>query len=379
MMALALRVALSGRFAIRGLAFALAVACASCAPTPATPPPPARAPSTDRVGPSYRVEMLDVGTGLSILVKGHDFTMLYDAGSNDDRGTREANRTVAYLEHELGASGPARCQNGAAPSDAAERPIDHVFLSHPHRDHLSFLADVLGCFAAKNVWDSGNDAKSDGYQAFVDAVAREPGVTYHRARPSDDGTPSVGFREGDRLALGERASARVLSVRPGARDANDASIVLRVDLGRASMVLEGDAGGGDRKDPSSSPGRSSVEAELLARHRRELDVDILQVGHHGSKTSSRNAFLDAVSPRIALVSTGPMPYGDVVLPDAEVIAALGAHGARVLRSDEDDVACRTSMQKMGADDDGAPGGCTAYTLDIDGHGRIEVTRGPASD
>ncbi len=319
--------------------------------------------------------MLDVGTGLSILVAGEDFTLLYDAGSNDDRKTGQGDRAVAYLEAILGPSGSAACQSREGAEGVAQRPLDHVFLSHPHRDHVSFLPDVLDCFAVKTVWDSGAVADTETYAAFTEAASREPGVVYRSAKVLS----SPSFREGDRITLGRAASAEILSVRPDARDLNDASIVVRLDLGRVSVLLEGDATGGDRKDPASAPSRSSVEAALVARHRKEIDVDVLQVGHHGSMTSSRTAFLDAVSPKIALVSAGPQPYGRVVLPDAEVIHALEARGTKVLRSDENDEACRSDEAKIGPDRDGAPGGCSAVTLRIDEAGQIRIEPGPRRD
>lgn len=320
--------------------------------------------------------MFDVGTGLSILVTGDDFSLLYDAGSNDDRRTGRGDRAVAYLEAVLGPSGPSRCADREGAPDVAERTIDHVFLSHPHRDHVSFMPDVLACFAVKNVWDSGKESDTEVYGAFVEAARREPGAKLHSGRLDGAAEPA---REGERIELGRGATATILSVRPDAKDPNDASIVVRLDLGRVSVLLTGDATGGERRDPSAPPAKNSVEADLLARHRRSLGVDILQVGHHGSETSSRSAFLDAVSPRFALVSAGPTPYGRVVLPDAEVTSALAAHGARVLRTDENDEGCRTEPAKMGPDADGSPGGCSAVTLRIDRAGAIHVEPGPLRD
>ncbi len=354
-----------------GLAVIALAACGGSAPIERAAE--TRAPTES---PPFALTMLDVGTGLSILVRGEDFTLLYDAGSNDDRRTGQGDRAVAYLEALLGPSGPRSCAAREGANDEPERTIDHVMLSHPHRDHVSFLPDVLGCFAVKNAWDSGRDSDTDAYAAFLDAARREPGLVLHSGRGSGSTAP---VREGDRIALGRAATATILSIRPDAKDVNDASIVVRLDLGRRSVLLTGDATGGERRDPPAPPQRGSVEADLLARHRGELRVDVLQVGHHGSKTSSRAAFLDAVSPTIALVSSGPMPYGHVVLPDEEIVRALASRGARVLRTDVDDEACRSAPEKVGPDADGAPGGCSAITLDFDRASHLSVRDGPRSD
>ena len=89
---------------------------------------------------TYVVHAIDVGTGLAIFVEGNDFTLLYDAGSNDDsaRG-KDKDRVLAYL--------------------AKVRPdlkvIDHVILSHPHKDHVEMMDDVFETYEVRNVWDFG--------------------------------------------------------------------------------------------------------------------------------------------------------------------------------------------------------------------------------
>ena len=93
-----------------------------------------------------------------------------------------------------------------------------------------------------------------------------------------------------------------------------------------------------------------------------VHADILQVGHHGSKTSSRRAFLAAVKPHLALVSSGPKHYGKVVLPDPEVIEALKSLGAQVLRTDERDANCPVEHRIGG---DSGPGGCDSYVITIE--------------
>lgn len=94
-----------------------------------------------------RVHVIDVGTGLAVFVEGPGFTMLYDAGSQDDLAAGASNRVVAYIR-------------AARPGLAA---IDHVVLSHPHKDHLELMPDVFAAFQVRNVWDSGAVNRTVGY------------------------------------------------------------------------------------------------------------------------------------------------------------------------------------------------------------------------
>lgn len=105
---------------------------------------------------------------------------------------------------------------------------------------------------------------------------------------------------------------------------------------------------------------------MLANDRALLDVDILQVAHHGSMTSSRTAFLEAVSPQVALIGAGPTRYSGVTLPDAEVIEALEDVGARIYRTDTHDDGTQCSIE--GVEDrvgrESGPGGCDNYVFEV---------------
>jgi competence protein ComEC len=340
---------------------------------------PAR--SANDVGPKWTLHALDVGTGLAILVRGPDFTLLYDGGSNDDRAIGPENRLLAYLHQILGPSGGPDCRRGDE-STLPLRPITHVVLSHPHRDHVQLLPDVVHCYAVEHAWDSGALTKGRAYDAFLAAIADSPTTTYHSARPllstGHVGSGSVkldprqirSFREGDVIALGTQARATVLHVRYDVKDMNDASVVLRLDLGRASVLLTGDLTAGQRASTDTAPKAGSGEDRLLTRHRAALDVDVLQVAHHGSLTSSRASFLDAVTPQWAIVSSGPTRYGAVTLPDRAVLDALSHRGIRVRRTDDDDAGCAARRDKVGVPADGKPGGCSAVHLEIHANGAV---------
>jgi competence protein ComEC len=101
-------------------------------------------------------------------------------------------------------------------------------------------------------------------------------------------------------------------------DPNLASVVVLVRYGDIRMLFMGDA-----EEPE--------ERWLLAHERDELHADVLKVGHHGSKTSSSEPFLNAVNPRLALVSVGA--GNSYHLPTPAIMERLAQHGAQVLRTD----------------------------------------------
>lgn len=331
---------------------------AAASPAATATPTTATGAQPPAVGESI-VHVVDVGTGLAVFVEGTDFTLLYDGGSNDDLRDDRTNRLTAYLR--------------------AVRPglrrIDHVVLSHAHRDHVELLADVLHEYSVGEVWEPGVLEKVCAYRRFVQAIAAQPSTKYHvAAQPA--GTQQVVFPksscrgpselnvtyaskllEGTQVNLGQTASMRFLHV-DGTRRANinENTLVVRLLFGDTSLLLMGDAEAGKRDSADVHPLSASTEGALLARHEKELKSDVLVVGHHGSKTSTRRLFLDAVAPKLSIVSSGPHEYSGHTLPDAEVVALLAERGP-VFRTDFDDKACASSPAKIGRDADGRPGGC----------------------
>ncbi|HUS27253.1 MAG TPA: MBL fold metallo-hydrolase [Kofleriaceae bacterium] len=320
---------------------------------------------------TYRIHLIDVGTGLAILVQGHDFNLLYDGGTND--AGEKPLRVVSYLAAALGSSGDDLCVPKNSHLPKGRRTLDHVVLSHPHADHGSALDLVVHCYDVRNVWDSGRVNDAVFYRDFIEAVGKSLTATYHTAAsvPEDHAMTVKGtsirierwqmFRESDVVELGAHAQFQILHAE-GKKlpDPNQNSVVISVALGNARLLLVGDAESGERLDPSYPPG--DVEEFLVEQHAVEIRSDILQVGHHGSKTSSRLAFLEAVKPHLALVSSGPKLYGKVRLPDVEVIDALKSVGATILRTDEHDENCPVTHRIGG---DSGPGGCDSYMITIE--------------
>jgi competence protein ComEC len=156
--------------------------------------------------------------------------------------------------------------------------------------------------------DAAYAGSSDAYRESL-AIAARRGIAWQRVHP------------GDSLAL-DGVILRILAPdsawTAGLRDANDASAVVLVQFGRIRFLLTGDA-------------ETSEEAWLVRATSGTLRADVLKVAHHGSRTSTSPAFLDAVHPRVALISVGAgNRYGH---PGARVLEDLAAAGAIVLRTD----------------------------------------------
>jgi len=91
-------------------------------------------------------------------------------------------------------------------------------------------------------------------------------------------------------------------------------------------------------------------------------------GPSRERTSSREAFLDAVSPALSIISSGPQRYGSVILPDADIVTLLGTYGLyeTVARTDVHDDTCATNSDKVGTGNDNKPGGCDNVRVTMGG-------------
>ena len=195
-----------------------------------------------------------------------------------------------------------------------DRRIDILILTHPHEDHVAGLPILLERYRIGRIYETGMRGPGPGYAAFGRVLAK-------RGAP-----PHEILATGARIALDD-LRFRVLWPDPGrvpreppdaGRGINDVSIVLLGEVAGRRILLTGDVE--DDVDP------------LLAA-RGLPPIDILKVAHHGSATASTPAFLDAVRPKVAIVSAGAgNPYGH---PARSTIDRLRGTGARVLRTDTD--------------------------------------------
>lgn len=184
--------------------------------------------------------------------------------------------------------------------------VDALVMSHPQLDHYGGLAYLATAFGARELWCSGARGTGARFAALDDAL--------HVA-----GTRVVRLRRGGRLLLASGVVVDVLHPDDPTRyDVNDASVVLRLRYGANAVLFTGDIERG-------------AEQALLATD-VDLRSDVLKVAHHGSATSSTAAWIAAVAPRVAVISTGAdNRFG---FPAPAVVARLRAAGSTVWNTAE---------------------------------------------
>lgn len=185
-------------------------------------------PDVNNQSQTYTVDVVDVGTGLAVLVRGPDFTLVYDGGSNDDLARGSGNRFLAYIKT-------------VAPTLTT---IDQLVLSHPHRDHVELLPDLFANYQVNQVWDSGRVNDICGYRAFIEAVRDEPGVQYHNAL-QDFGTQDFSFKAA--TCYGQDAPAEDVRLPLSSRITNTPII-----LGQSASMTILHADGADYPSPNQN-------------------------------------------------------------------------------------------------------------------------------
>ncbi len=239
------------------------------------------------------VHFIDVGQADSILAQlpgGQN--ILIDAGNNAD-----ADLIVNYLRRQ------------------GVNQLDHVIGTHPHEDHIGGLDAVIETFDTGKVYLPRVSHNTKTYEDVLLAI-KNKGLKVTEAKTGDE-LDAVSGVDAVFLAPGKS----------GYDGLNNYSAVLKLTYGSTSFLFTGDA-------------EAESEEEMLLSSWQNPGADVLKVGHHGSHSSTTEAFLNAVSPGYAIISVGKdNDYGH---PHTETLAKLAAAGVQVFRTGQQGTIVATS-------------------------------------
>lgn len=230
------------------------------------------------------VHYVDVGQADCTLIQLPDGkTMLIDAGNNDD-----ADLIVAYLKRQ------------------GIQKLDYVIGTHPHEDHIGSLDAVIDTFDIVDIYMPKASANTKTYRDVLTSIQKK-GLSIHTAK----GGMTV-FDTGD-------TKAELLAPNSDTyKSLNNYSVVLKLSYQDTSFLFCGDA-------------EKESEKEIL-QSGSPLSSNVLKVGHHGSASSTTDAFLSAVNPDIAVITCGKdNSYGH---PHKETLQKLAQRNINVFRTDE---------------------------------------------
>ena len=233
------------------------------------------------------IVFFDVGQGDAVLIKsGEGHYILIDGGPDS--------KILEKLSEEI---------------PVWQKEIDLIFLTHGHDDHYSGLIDVVKRYEVKNILWNGVMGESAGFARWKDSSLDSKAET------------RVAFA-GQRIR-GKNFFIDVLHPFFSLegmefKDANLPSLILRLVFDETSFLLTGDA-------------YQSIEKQLIEQA-EQIESNVLKVGHHGSKTSTLEEFVKAVTPEIAIISCGENnKFGH---PHPETLETLTKYGINILRTDQ---------------------------------------------
>lgn len=231
------------------------------------------------------VYFIDCGQGDSTLIVSDGAVALIDAS------TREAGPdVVTYLQGH------------------GVKKIDYLILTHPHEDHIGGAASVLQAFSVDKIYMSkptqGTEPTTANFLRLMETI-EGTGNGIHAPEP------------GEQFTLGS-FTFTVLGPLEEYKSLNNQSLVVRAEYGKISFIFTGD----QEKD---------AEEALVERYGRGLSATVLKAGHHGGRSSTCDAFLQAVQPQYGVISCGKdNTYGH---PHAETLRAFEDYGITTLRTD----------------------------------------------
>ena len=234
----------------------------------------------------FTFAMLDVGQGDALFIESPTGTQILIDGGPPKKILNELSRLMPPLDHS----------------------IDAIFITNPDQDHIGGFLEVLKYYKVEKVFESGTTSDSKTFQNL-------------KAEIKNKNIPEILAKKGMKINLGGGAVINIIfpDRDVSAWPTNDGSIVAKLYYGDITIMLTGDAG-------------IKTEKLILKNNLKEnLSSTILKVGHHGSRNSTSEEFLQAINPAYALISNGKNnKYGH---PHQEILDILSSFNTEIFRTD----------------------------------------------
>lgn len=240
-----------------------------------------------QAGSQLEVKFFDIGQGKAIFIEEPGGNQILIDGGPDNSVLEKLSGAMPFYD----------------------RQIDLLILTHPDADHLNGLVEVLKRYEIGRIIETGILDKSSEYDEWHRLI-KEKNVAVIYAVAGQEIKIGEGFLL-EILYPNQNLAGKEVS------STNSASIVSRLDYGKNSFLFTGDEEG--------------AEEAYLTGSGANIDVDVLDVSHHGSKNSTDEEFLEAASPQIAIIQVGRKNrYGH---PAPETIERLNEANAKIFRTD----------------------------------------------
>jgi competence protein ComEC len=191
-----------------------------------------------------------------------------------------------------------------------DRSLDVILLSHPEKDHITGLIEVLKKYKVDYVIWTGVKNETAEYEEWINLLEKS-GANIITAQSGLK--IKLGNEELDVLYPFENLNGELVD------DVNDSSIIVKVVNNKISFLFTGDI--------------SADVEKIILQKGIDFDSDVLKIAHHGSKYSSSEDFIKSVSPLLSVIEVGKNNrYGH---PSQDVLETLSKFGIKVLRTDLD--------------------------------------------
>lgn len=240
----------------------------------------------------FNIYFIDVGQGDCTLIRTRSHkTIMIDSGGTEDIEKYDVGKQVLV---------PYLLARGI-------KKLDYILISHFHADHCNGFLSIMEELKVGSLLMTKQDEPCEEAKKILELAQKKK-------------IKIVYLKQGQIVSLDKHTKLEILYIGKDTENLNNNSIIARLKYNSFSMLFTGDAE------------EKQEQAFLKQYGKQNMQVDVLKVGHHGSTTSSSEAFINKIKPKIALIGVGE--NNNFGHPNKEVIERLENLGSKIYRTDQ---------------------------------------------